>query len=999
MGNLRTGALAAGALRHSLLLPKASMPIWPDKNRPKEEREKLLRKCSDELYEWQRANLPREDSFVLHDGPPYANGNLHMGHALNKILKDIVGRFQVLSGRQLSYIPGWDCHGLPIELKALQSHTEPPPANGKKVKVKTAHTAAASAAAAEKGKTMDAVEIRALARGLADKTVGEQMAEFRSWGVMGDWENHWKTMDKDYEISQLRVFKEMLKRGLIYRRFKPVFWSPSSGTALAEAELEYNEKHVSKAAFVAFPIRTTASPGLGKKLDGITVRAAAWTTTPWTIPANKAIAVNKEMEYCVVNTENHGKLIVASERAAELGQAINEEPKVMIDGIMGEDLVGAQYSHPLLPEDTPLQPVLSADFVTADSGTGLVHCAPGHGMDDYLLCQKHGIQPFSPVDSNGRFTEDALPGYGMEGLEVLFGGTKKMLEILAESKVLLALQPGFTHKYPYDWRTKRPIIVRATAQWFADVGVIKDASVESLENIEFVPPAGRNRLTSYVNSRSEWCISRQRAWGAPIPALYDVETDEPLLTEESVEHIISILQDKGTDAWWGIEVPEEAWTPESIRATGKKYIRGKETMDVWFDSGTSWATLKNRIGQREGKPLADLYLEGSDQHRGWFQSSLLTSVATSTGLSGAKAPYGMVVTHGFCLDEKGKKMSKSLGNTMVPADVIQPRSKNIGGIDALRLWVASCDYTKDVSIGNTILDGVNENLRKLRVTLRFLLGNLEDWDGKEVDYSDLTKTDRYALAQLYQVNRATAEAYKNLHFNRVNQMIVAYTNSDLSAFYLDVTKDSMYSDPKDSQKRRGIQTVMYYILRNYLSILTPIVPLLTQEVWSHASSLVTKGAASPTQLGWYRSSETWNDETLIEEFKHINAIHSLVKLGIEKARAEQGVKVNLEASAVLVAPEGSKAEKFLKKYESELPQMFIVSEVSLEKEISQSPAWQYVEKTNLFGDDCTVVVQRASGNKCPRCWVYTAEQPDEICDRCQNTITSLPKEDYESLFA
>jgi len=662
----------------------------------------------------------------------------NIGHALNKILKDIVGRFQVLSGRRLSYIPGWDCHGLPIELKALQPHTESSREKGK-TRGRAAHTAAASAAAAEKGKTMDAGEVRSLARKLAEKTVAEQMAEFRSWGVMGDWGSHWKTMDKDYEISQLRVFKEMLKRGLIYRRFRPVFWSPSSGTALAEAELEYNDQHRSKAAFVAFPIRATGSPGLGRKLDGITMRAAIWTTTPWTIPANKAIAVNAKMEYCVVEIEGYGKLLVASERAGELGKAMNEEPRVVIDRIMGQDLVGSQYSHPLLPEDAPLQPMLPADFVKADSGTGLVHCAPGHGMDDYLLCQAHGIQPFSPLDNNGRFTEDALPGYGIEGLEVLSAGTEKILQILTESNALLALQPTFTHKYPYDWRTKRPIIVRATAQWFADVGVIKNDSVDSLENVEFVPPAGRSRLVSYVNSRSEWCISRQRAWGAPIPALYDVETNEPLLTEESVEHIIGILQAEGTDAWWGDGVPEEAWVPEPIRVTGKRYVRGKETMDVWFDSGTSWTTLRNHTGQREGKPLADLYLEGSDQHRGWFQSSLLTSVATAADLNVAKAPFGMVVTHGFCLDEKGKKMSKSIGNAMVPTDVIQSKGKDIGGIDALRLWVASCDYTKDVSIGSTILSGVNKNLRKLRVTLRFLLGNLEDWDGKEVDYSDLAK--------------------------------------------------------------------------------------------------------------------------------------------------------------------------------------------------------------------------------------------------------------------
>lgn len=589
------------------------------------------------------------------------------------------------------------------------------------------------------GKTLRPVEIRSLARKLAEKTVAQQMAGFRSWGVMGDWENSWKTMDKGYEISQLKVFKEMLRRGLIYRRFKPVYWSPSSGTALAEAELEYNESHSSNAAFIAFPVRNFESLGLGEGLDRLPPRAAIWTTTPWTVPANKAIAVNPDIEYCVLDSPAHGQLLVASNRVEELGKAIQEVPKIVIEGIKGEQLAGARYSHPLLPEGTPLQPILMANFVTADSGTGLVHCAPGHGMDDYLLCQKHGIEPFSPVDENGMFAEDALPGSDIRGLEVLYGGTRRVFELLGEAGALLASQPGFKHKYPYDWRTKLPVIVRATAQWFADVDGIKGVAVDSLDKVEFVPESGKSRLMAFVRGRSEWCISRQRAWGVPIPALYDAETNEPLLTEESVEHIIGILQEKGADTWWGNEIPNDLWLPDKIRETGKKYIRGGETMDVWFDSGTSWATLKNLIGERRERPLADLYLEGSDQHRGWFQSSLLTSIASSPSAELAKPPYGMVVTHGFCLDEKGKKMSKSLGNIVAPEDVIKPKGKNIGGVDALRLWVASCDYTKDVTIGDTILSNVNELLRKMRVTLRFLLGNLGDWDGKVVDYDELSK--------------------------------------------------------------------------------------------------------------------------------------------------------------------------------------------------------------------------------------------------------------------
>lgn len=675
-----------------------------------------------------------------------------MGHALNKILKDIIGRYQILSGRRISYIPGWDCHGLPIELKALQSlNLDKSGADSKKSKKSRKSEASdAAAAAAERGKSMDPVEVRKLAAKLAKKTIEEQKDGFKSWGVMGDWDNAYKTLDKDYEIGQLGIFREMLGKGLIYRRFKPVYWSPSSGTALAEAELEYDEKHASTAAFVKFPIKEFSGSGLGEKFP-TGLSAAIWTTTPWTIPANKAIAINPSLEYSVLRTEEHGHLLAASARVEALQEFVQGTTEIVTEGILGEELLGLKYIHPLLKEDAPLQPILSADFVTSDSGTGLVHCAPGHGMEDYLVCQKHGIQPFSPVDNNGLFTEDAIPfGSDLPGMKVLYEGTKRVLGLLTDSNALLAVQDKYVHKYPYDWRTKLPIIVRATAQWFADVDGIKAPAVESLNNVKFVPETGRSRLISFVQGRSEWCISRQRAWGAPIPALYDAETGEPLLTEESVDHIIGVLKGRGTDAWWGDAADDIAWIPEALRGGDRKWVRGKETMDVWFDSGTSWATLKQRIGEREeGKPLADLYLEGTDQHRGWFQSSLLTSIA-----SFGKAPFSMVLTHGFCMDEKGKKMSKSLGNVVTPEDVIERKilrkkgkDMRAGGVNALRLWVAYCDYTKDVVIGDEVLNHVTECLRKNRVTARFLLGNLKEWDGEEIEYEEMTKV-RYSCSTL-----------------------------------------------------------------------------------------------------------------------------------------------------------------------------------------------------------------------------------------------------------
>ncbi|KAL7274888.1 isoleucine-tRNA ligase [Rhizina undulata] len=1010
MKSISATSLKNGAVKGTMLLPKSTMPIRPEKNASFEKR--LLDRCSDDLYKWQKEHLPKYNAFVLHDGPPYANGDLHIGHALNKILKDIVGRFQVISGKQLSYIPGWDCHGLPIELKALQNiHFPPnplPPVGSTQVskKAKKYPPPGSSAAdAVEKGKSMRPLEIREIARTLALNTVFGQRKVFKSWGIMGDWDNAYKTLDENYEINQLGVFKEMLKRGLIYRRFKPVYWSPSSGTALAEAELEYNEKHISKAVFVKFPLRKLgglASYLLPTSENFANLSAVIWTTTPWTIPANKAIAVHPEMEYSVLKTKKHGNLLVCSSRLSNLQEILKDtESTVVAEGIVGKSLLDVKYAHPLLPET--LQPIISAEFVTADSGTGLVHCAPGHGMDDYLVCRKHGIAPFSPVDNNGRFTHDALPGSQLAGLEVIYGGTKAIINLLGESKSLVAFEEKFVHKYPYDWRTKLPVIVRATAQWFADVERIKASALKAIENVKFVPETGRSRLAAFVQGRSEWCISRQRSWGVPIPALYDAETGDPLLTEESVEHIISVLREKGTDAWWDESVGNDVWIAEKYKNDGKQYVRGNETMDVWFDSGTSWATLKSQIEELPGKPLADLYLEGSDQHRGWFQSSLLTKIASSPDVENAQPPFGMVLTHGFCLDRKGKKMSKSLGNVVSPRDIVEGKipllKHKVGGVDILRLWVAYCDYTKDVVVGDEVLTHIHECLRKMRVTSRFLLGNLEGWDGKLVDYEDLTKLDQYALKQLYDVNKITKEAYQNYQFNRVVNAITTYTNTDLSAFYLDVIKDRAYCDPVDSLSRRSIQTVMYHIFRNYLSMLAPIVPLLTEEIWSHTPQVVTKDCPSPSRLGWYTPEETWNNNELRTDLEGLFEIHSGVKLGIEKAKSEQQVKVNLESSVTLVAEKGSKVAQLLEKYVNELPKLFIVSDVNLSSNVPEASKWQHIEPVSLPNGlgKCTVVVQPAKGHKCTRCWVYTAKEEDGICGRCEDTLLSLPKEELQRL--
>jgi isoleucyl-tRNA synthetase len=531
------------------------------------------------------------------------------------------------------YVPGWDCHGLPIEIKALEAVRE---------------------GSQNDGITLDAMGVRKAARKLASKTVKEQMKGFREWGVMANWEKAWKTMDKDYTIRQLRVFQEMVRQALIFRRYKPVYWSPSSKTALAEAELEYKDDHISTAAYVKFPIETVPEPLQSKLLSTKKLYAVIWTTTPWTLPANRAIAVHSNLEYTVVK-HNSDLLLLASTRLPELTKSLfgKESFEVIISSIMGSELVDSQYINILRGKDSSPQPIIHADFVSADSGSGLVHLAPGHGMDDYDVCTRLGIEAAAPVDDLGCFTSDAFPEHPLtlEGKSVLSGGSSAVLELLGNDVLKVH---EYKHKYPYDWRTKLPVIVRATEQWFADVGHVKGDALRHLQNVRFIPEAGRPRLESFVKGRSEWCISRQRSWGVPIPALYG-EDGSALLTVESVEHIITRMAEKGVDAWWTDSEDESAWALPGLSGT---YKRGKDTMDVWFDSGTSWTQTEQQ---------ADVYLEGTDQHRGWFQSSLLTH---TSGSARDGAPFKTLITHGFTLDQQGKKMSKSIGNVIAPSQII-----------------------------------------------------------------------------------------------------------------------------------------------------------------------------------------------------------------------------------------------------------------------------------------------------------------------------------------
>ncbi|RNJ52349.1 isoleucine-tRNA ligase [Verticillium nonalfalfae] len=937
-------------------------------------RAEYLRRCTDDLYKWQAAHRTG-DKLVLHDGPPYANGGLHVGHGLNKVLKDMILRVQVQEGRPVEYRPGWDCHGLPIELKALSD---------------------------AQGKGMTAVEIRTAARALAAKTVREQMDGFRSFGVMADWDARWTTMDPDYEIRQLRLFQQMVRDGLIYRKHKPVYWSPSSRTALAEAELEYNENHVSTAAYVRFPI--IAADAVMDELrraragfEGGHLYAIIWTTTPWTLPANRAMAVHDELDYDVVAIRGDA-YIVAQARSEILDTLFPDTRREILWSTKGANLKQLRYANRLRGRAAASQPVIHADFVSADSGSGLVHCAPGHGFDDYAVCSGLGIDAAAPIDDEGHFTRDAFPDAPerlTEASPILKGGSKAVLKLLEEHADVLHVEK-YKHKYPYDWRTKQPVVIRATQQWFADVDSIKDSTLAALRDVKFVPDAGRKRLESFVVGRSEWCISRQRAWGVPIPALYDAE-GRAVVTDESVDHIISVIRARGIDAWFADAPEEPAWIAPSLPRGNTTYRRGTDTMDVWFDSGSSWT-------QSEGQ--ADVYLEGSDQHRGWFQSSLLTYVAAqrqkaSAAPSVSRAPFKTLVTHGFTLDAKGKKMSKSLGNIISPAQVMDgtllPPLKLRGeakkaakgpvydalGPDALRLWAASSEFTKDVAIGATTLQSIHSVLIRYRTILRMLLGSMHP----AARTAPLTAADSIALVQLEDVTADVRAAFAAHEFYRAFAAVNRWVANDLSAFYLEASKDRLYCGDGGG--------VIEPVFHGFLRMLAPMAPLLVEEAWAHRPAWMQRDASLTHPLHALASTPLFDPARLTHDPAALRAdlplllsVHAAVKAALERARLAKRLGSSLQ-SAVVVSVPAAPSAAVLARYAADLDALFVVS--SVEVRVGAAPpevpfAQEFEADAGTKG---VVSVLPPTGCKCSRCWRYVAEAEDSLCGRCEEAVEAL----------
>lgn len=948
-------------------------------------REPQLQQYWDEnrIYE----HLSREnpgDPFILHDGPPFANGPLHCGHALNKILKDFVVKHALMCGRRAVFIPGWDTHGLPIELKVLQS-----------LKSKDR-------------KSLSTINLRKRARAFAEETVSLHVEGMKRFGVWGDWDSPYLTLQPTYEAAQIQVFGKMFQKGFIFRGKKPVHWSPSTRTALAEAELEYPDGHTSRSAYCAFhaaflPDSAPQSLKDAMNSDG-GVSLSIWTTTPWTLPANRAIAVNVNLDYALVSGLHPGRssasVVIAKDLVESVSSKFGTAESVQVLGTFkGKDLIGIQYTHPL-EQGLKCPVVEGGDYITTEAGTGLVHTAPGHGQEDYQTGLREGLELSSPVDDAGKFTEEAVGGR-FTGLPVLTDGNAAVIQAVDDDGILM-LEEAYVHKYPYDWRSKKPTIFRATEQWFVSIDGFRDAVLDAIDSVQWFPSSGIKRIKGMVEGRGDWCISRQRSWGVPIPVFYDDKTGEVNMSPEVVSHVAELVRQRGTDVWWELEADE--LLPESYRGRGLR--KGLDTMDVWFDSGSSWAAVAR---ERDGLQYpADMYLEGSDQHRGWFQSSILTSVATE-GI----APYKRVLTHGFVLDEKGVKMSKSIGNVIDPMQVINggnnKKTEPPYGSDVLRLWVCSVDYTADSMIGPSILRQVSDVYKKLRNTVRYMVGNIHDFDPQVdgVNYDELPSLDKYILSRLMTLVDEVDRAYDTYSFFKLYQAMLKFAVVDLSNFYLDIAKDRLYIPELNAFRRRSCQTVLAIILENYARMFAPVLPHTAEDLWQNLPYRPKSGNAnfdgkSIFQAGWLVRDEKWTavNDDIVKTWEVVLDVRDAVNKVLQAARVAKTVGAPMEASVKVFTTNDAdrQALQSLSGCPHDvdgLERALIVSKaevVAMEEDVAQC-AHHNLENS----EDCerfVVGLDKCSEDKCERCWHYdrtvgTDERHPLLCHRCVSAVISL----------
>ncbi|MBM5800169.1 MAG: isoleucine--tRNA ligase [Cyanobacteria bacterium K_DeepCast_35m_m2_023] len=902
--------------------------------------------------------------FTLHDGPPYANGALHVGHALNKILKDIINKTALLQGKRARFVPGWDCHGLPIELKVLQ---------GLKGEERAALTP---------------LDLRQKAHSYALEQVALQQAGFERWGIWADWQQPYLTLHKSYEAAQIGVFGQMVLAGHIYRGLKPVHWSPSSRTALAEAELEYPDGHVSPSVYAAFPVvelPAALAEALGSA--GITTSDLAvtiWTTTPWTLPANLAVSVNGALDYSICASSGAGNLIVAAELRASLEATLGQTLTPVLQ-VKGAALEGIQYRHPLLERTSPV--VIGGDYITTESGTGLVHTAPGHGVDDFNTGRKYNLGVLCPVDEAGTLTAEAGP---FAGLNVLKDANGAIITALRDEGALLTEAP-YAHRYPYDWRTKKPTIFRATEQWFASVEGFRDAALRAIADVEWLPASGRNRIEAMVRERGDWCISRQRTWGVPIPVFYHRETGEVLLNETTLAHIQGLVAEHGSDVWW--QRDEAGLLPEPYVADAANWRKGSDTMDVWFDSGSSWAGV---VQERGLNYPADLYLEGSDQHRGWFQSSLLTSVAVH-----GHAPYKRVLTHGFTLDEKGRKMSKSLGNVVDPAVLVEggknEKQEPAFGADVLRLWVSSVDYSADVPLGPGIVKQLADVYRKVRNTARYLLGNLHDFaperDGVPVE--QLPLLDQWMLQRTAALIDNVTGDFERYEFYRFFQALQNFCVVDLSNVYLDIAKDRLYVSGASEFRRRSCQTVLHLVVERLAGLIAPVLCHMAEDIWQNLPYPVAE--RSVFERGWPVAPDAWRHLELEAPMAQILELRALINRQLEACRTGGSLGASLEAQVQLTLEAAGEAEP--------LRQALTWLDQSPHPSVDNLADWLLVSALQIGGSAPATVlsetieagiqvrVAKASGHKCERCWHYETDigshrEHPTLCGRCVAVLTA-----------
>ena len=916
----------------SVNLPQTDFPMRA--NLPQREPETLAYWDELDLYNELMKRNKGKTPFVLHDGPPYANGDIHMGHALNKVLKDIIVRYKTLAGFYAPYVPGWDTHGLPIEQQAI-----------KKLGINR-HEAGP-------------VKFRRACREFALQNVENQKTQFKRLGVIGDWENPYLTLKNEFVANQVEVFGEMAKKGLIYKGLKPVYWCPHCETALAEAEIEYAEDKATS-IYVKFEVKDDKGlfAGLGK------VYFVIWTTTTWTLPGNLAVCLNPDFEYSLCKFDNGETYVLATELIENVVKATGLGEYEIVKKFTGSELELMVCAHPFIDRESL---VIVGDHVTLEAGTGCVHTAPGFGAEDYMVCKNYPqIETIVPVDSKGYQTADAGEFAGMYYEK----SNAAILEKLKELGALVGAE-DMVHQYPHCWRCDSPIIFRAADQWFASVDALKDDAVKAIKGVQWIPQWGEDRITSMVVDRSDWCISRQRTWGVPIPMFFCEECGKELINDDTIKAVSDLFKTEGPDMWWEKSAEEILPVGTKCSCGCSKFTKEKDIMDVWFDSGSSHKAVCDERDDLVYPP--DMYLEGNDQYRGWFQSSLLTSIATK-----GVAPYKTVITHGMIQDGEGKKMSKSKGNSISPQEITDQY-----GADVLRLWVVSADYRTDMRMSQEMLKQLSEGYRKIRNTARYILSNVNDFDPNKdmVKYEDMLELDRWAVMKLNGVIEKAVAAYERYEFHMLYNAILNFCIVDLSNFYLDILKSRLYTEKPDSFERRSAQSAMFMILDALVKLLAPVIVFTAEEIWKFMPHYDSDDKASVMFSEMPKADAKYNDEALAQKWEKIIAVRNDVNKALEPMRNAKVIGKSLDAEVAVYA-DGDLAE-LLKSMESELAEIFITSKAVVGNE---APADAFA------GEVVKVTAEASKHEKCGRCWVHsetvgTIEGFDGICADCVRKLT------------